>query len=145
MRRPDDLIDLSNVARCVTTESGGVLCVDIVRPIDFLNLVTAALTGDAAAARLVRTAGDAVIGFSSMPPDQPALCACCPRPLLSGSYSVAVVTPACDAPGQGLALGICTACAIEPDDLLAKAREGLSRIWPNVRPLAVTYPAGSRA
>ena len=145
MKRPNSLSELNDAARCVTTESGGVLNVDIVRPIDFLNLVTAALTGDAAAARLVRTAGDAVIGFGFMPPDQPALCACCPRPLLSGSYSVAVVTPACDAPGQGLALGICTACATQPDDLLAKAWEGLTRIWPDLRPVAVTHPAGSRA
>ncbi len=145
MNRPNGLGELNDAARRVTTESGGVLSVDIVRPIDFLNLVTAALTGDSAAARLVRTAGDAVIGFGAMPPDQPALCACCPRPLLSGSYSVAVVTPACDAPGLGLALGICTACATDPDDLLSKAREGLTRLWPNLRPVAVTHPSGSRA
>ena len=145
MKRPSDLGELNNAARRVTAESGGVLSVDIVRPIDFLNLVSAALTGDAKAARLVTTAGDAVAGFAAMPRNKPALCACCPAPLVSGRYAVAIVTAASDAAAQGLALGICTACAIQPDDLLAKAREGLSRIWPDARPVVLTHPAGSRA
>ena len=74
-----------------------------------------------------------------------ALCACCPAPLVPGRYAVAVVTGASGAAVHGISLGICTACAIEPDDLLAKAREGLTRIWPDLRPVAVTHPAGSRA
>ena len=54
-------------------------------------------------------------------------------------------TGASDTASQGITMGICAACAIEPDDLLAKAREGLTRIWPDLRPVAVTHPAGSRA
>ena len=145
MKRPNSLGEINDAARRVTAESGGVLNVDIVRPIDFLNLVTAALTGDVAAARLVTTAGDAVAAFASMPRRQPALCACCPAPLVPGRYAVAVVTAASDTASQGITMGICAACAIEPDDLLAKAREGLARLWPDLRPVAVTHPAGSRA
>ena len=71
----------------------------------------------------VMTAGDAVAEFASMPADRPALCCCCPRPLMKGAYSVAVAIGAADDPKQGLALGI----------------------WPDVRRVHITHARGGSA
>ncbi len=64
---------------------------------------------------------------------------------MPGRYAVAVAIGSVPTPERGLALGICTWCATEPDDLLAKAREGLARIWPDLRRIEVTHPAGGSA
>ena len=44
-----------------------------------------------------------------------------------------------------LAFSFCDACAADPRHLMAKASEGLRRLWPDLRAIEITHPDGGSA
>ena len=60
-------------------------------------------------------------------------------------FAVVVAIPGCDDPSAGLALAICTRCGSDRASITAKAAVALRRIWPDLRPITITNPAGGHA
>lgn len=73
------------------------------------------------------------------------LCGSCPRPLLNNEFSFVITRPACDDPINAVALAICRKCGTTREDIQQKAVIALRRIWPDLRPITITNPAGGRA
>ena len=129
----------------INDEAGGLLELQVVQRTDLPALILDALAGSAEAAQILRQINQALHNIEAAPRRKPMLCGCCPRPLRHGQYSIIIARPACDDPSQGLALAICNTCGPDRDAIDAKAVAALVRIWPNVRPVAVTHPVGGRA
>jgi len=126
-------------------EAGGMLSLQVIQRTDLPAMILDALAGSAEAAQLLRLTNQALHNIQAAPRRKPMLCGCCPRSLRHGRYSIIIARPACDDPSQGLALAICNTCGPDRDAIDAKAVAALVRIWPNVRPVAVTHPDGGRA
>lgn len=77
-------------------------------------------------------------GIAAAPRRRPMLCASCPRALRGSAYSFVVALPARDDPTQ-------LRCAVEPDAITAKAVTALRKLWPDLRPIAITQETGTRA
>ncbi len=129
----------------VNDEAGGLLELQVVQRTDLPALILDALAGSAEAAQLLRLTNQALHNIQTASRRKPMLCGCCPRALRHGQYSIIIARPACDDPLQGLALAICNTCGPDRDAVDAKAVAALVRIWPNVRPVAVTHSDGGRA
>ncbi len=129
----------------VQDESGGALYIYVVQTEDVPELLGDALTGNSLAGYLLRAVAETLERVKSAPRRQPPLCASCPRRLRKGvAYSTVAVFPACDDPTKMLALAVCTTCATEPDAIKEKARQGLQRIWPDLRHVEITHPVEER-
>lgn len=126
-------------------EAGGVLALNIVRPGDALNLVVASLGGDAEATRLLRAVCDTVARVESAPKRKPMLCGCCPRALRGSGFVICVAIPDRDAPTNGLAFALCENCSRDDAALREKASSALRTIWPDIRTIEITNPAGGHA
>ncbi len=129
----------------VSDEAGGLLDLQVVQRTDLPALILNALAGSSEAAQTLRLVNDTVANIQAAPRRKPMLCGCCPRTLRGGRYAVIIARAACDDPTQGLAMAICTKCGPDFGAIQAKATVALARIWPNVRPVAVTHPDGGRA
>lgn len=131
----------------VATEAAGVLDVSIIDSLTQADLVVDAFLGNPKAAALLRAVREAADHVRQAPRRTPALCVCCPRPVkrVRPSTVFGVALPAIPKPGRALGFVFCERCAAEPITLAAKAAEGLRRIWPDLRPITITDPAGSRA
>jgi len=127
------------------SEAGGMMELVVVRPTDAVDILADVLAGDDQAVRLMRMLDQADTAIRSAPRRLPMLCAACPRPLKRGRYSFGIALPASDNPTHGLALAVCTRCAVERADIQAKATAALRRVFPDLRPVTVTYAAGGRA
>jgi hypothetical protein len=126
-------------------EAAGMLALNIVRPGDALNLVVASLEGDPEATRLLRAVRDTVARVESAPKRKPMLCGCCPRALRGSGFVICVAIPDRDSPTNGLAFALCEHCSRDDTALVGKASSALRTIWPDLRPVTVTHPAGARA
>lgn len=127
------------------SEAGGLMELVVVRPVDAIDVMADALAGDSRAVCVLKAIEQAADAIRNAPRRLPMLCASCPRPLRGSGYAFAVGLPDTDRPTHGLALAVCTRCATERGDIQAKATAALRRVFPDLRPVAVTHPAGGRA
>lgn len=125
----------------IQDQAGGLLELHIIRDSDVTDLLLRSIMGDAEASRLVSTNLSARKQVATAPRKRPMLCACCPRPLLRHTpFAVIVATPNWEDFAKCLTLGVCQKCAVELDDIHARAMEALKRIWPDARPIDITSP-----
>ncbi len=127
------------------SEAGGMMELVVVRPTDAVDILADAFAGDSRAVTLMRAIEQAADAIRDAPRRLPMLCAACPRPLKHGRYSFGVALPACDRPAHGLALAVCSRCATERGDIQTMATAALRRLFPDLRPVAVTHADGGRA
>ena len=126
-------------------QAGGLLTLQVVQRADLSALMMNGLMGDAEAMQVLRLVNDTVVGIQAAPRRKPMLCGACPRGLHGGAFSISIARPACDDPSAGLALAICNRCGPDFAAIQVAARVALARIWPDLRPVAVTHPQGGRA
>ncbi len=130
----------------VTQESAGAVEIAVVMAEELPGLLGEALLGNPRCLQLFQLVVQMLDHVKEAPQRDPVLCACCPRPVRQGSrFNVAVAIPARDNPHQALALVVCECCATEPDAVMARATDGLRKIWPDLRTASVTHPEGGRA
>ena len=131
----------------VSDESAGVLQLDIIQHADLPELLAHALLGDPEAVRLANMASDVLRGIAAAPRRKPMLCGSCPRPLKLKGYAFSLVfaLPGRDQPSNVLSMAICHRCGTSHDAVQGKAVQALRRIWPDLRPITVTHPAGGQA
>jgi hypothetical protein len=129
----------------VHREAAGVLALNIIRPGDALGLAMASLGGNAEATRLLQSVCDIVARIESARKSKPLLCVCCPRGLRGSKFVICVAIPARDSPTNGLTFALCEDCSRDDTALMGKAFSALRTIWPDIRPITVTHPAGARA
>ena len=132
----------------VSDEAAGIIRLDIIQHADLAELLAHALLGDPEAIRLANMASSVLRRIGSASRREPMLCGSCPRPLkLKGHrFSVVIALPGRDQPSNALSMAICHRCATSREAVQDKAVEALQRIiWPDLRPITVTHPAGGRA
>lgn len=127
------------------SDASGMAELLIIRPSDALDILTDALAGDHQAGSIFRALSEAARSVEAAPRRKPMLCSCCPRPLRGSVFTFGLILPSRDDPSTGLALGVCSHCAVERSDVRAKATEALRRLLPDLRPVTTTHPAGGRA
>lgn len=127
-------------------ESGGLMMLSIIQPADLPFVIADAAAGDAEAGQLLQQIITVTDNIRSAPRKRRMLCGACPRPLRPDmGFAVVVAIPGCDDPSAGLALAICTRCGSDRASITAKAAVALRRIWPDLRPIMITNPAGGHA
>ena len=126
-------------------EAAGLLNLDVVRRIDMPHLVSAALTGDADAADLVRLVSDALRGIEDAPAAESKQCARCAAELSGGRFALVIAKPAVSDPQRHLVMAICPRCGTSPGGIKAAATAALRLIWPDVREVRITHGEGGRA
>ena len=126
-------------------DAAGVITLSIVMVEDMPALRGFAAAGDPQACQIVQAVHQGLIGIVQAPRGQHRECAACARPLRGSRFNFAIALPHRDDPSAGLALAICTACAITPDAVQEKAMAALAPIWRDLRPVAVTHPIGGHA
>jgi hypothetical protein len=131
----------------VNDEAAGLLDVSIIDAVCGAELVADAMLGSPEAAALLLAVAQAAARIKKAPRQSPALCICCPRPVkrVCATTVFGVATPAVANPGSAIGFVFCDRCAGNRDTLVARAADGLGRIWPDLRPVAVTHPEGGRA
>jgi hypothetical protein len=130
----------------VTREAAGAVEIAVIMQSELLGLLNEARRGNPSAEKLLNLTAQTLARIEIAPRGAPMLCACCPRPVRPGGrFNIAVAIPARDDPRGALSLAVCGRCASTPQEVSDKALEGLRRIWPDLRTLAVTHPQGGRA
>ena len=135
---------LGEAVQALQAEANGVLSAEVITPETFADLLTEARGGSQEALALARAAVDAIRWASQCPENAPALCGCCPRPVLSGRFSIAIAHTDFSTGGSGNALGvlICGECEQLPEGLLGAAQAALQRIWPDARQVTLHPDSG---
>ncbi len=129
----------------IQAEGAGVFDILVLQPSDAPDILADALAGDPQAPMLLRTMGSTIASIEEAPRRARKLCACCPRPLRRGRYSIGLVLPRRDSPTEALAMGVCVCCGTEREAIRAKLGVALRRIWPDLRQVKITHHAGGRA
>lgn len=127
----------ADAIRRVHDQAAGILHVVVIERDDVPGLLARAMLGDAEATRLAHVLTRALERIAGAPRRRPAMCACCPRPLKDGRFSIAVALPARDDATQGLALAVCRDCATGRVAVEAAATKALRCLWPAARPIRV--------
>jgi hypothetical protein len=128
-------------------EASGVLTLGIFYPEDSAELLAAAAMGDELAAGLLGALLESRRRVRDAPRDKPGLCCGCPRPIrkVSPETIFGLVFPAIARPTAAVGFVFCSRCAADRKGLLAKAENRLRKLWPELRPIVVSHPAGGRA
>ncbi len=132
----------------IRSESGGLLDLVVVRPVDLPYVIAEAVAGTPDAVMLMIALDDTVKRITTASYRAPMSCYSCPQPLLPETfYSFAVVLPSRESPTNGLVLAVCANCGTAIEDIRARAISALHKIWPDLssRPITVTHPAGGQA
>ncbi len=130
----------------VQQQAGGAIEIEVIRLVDAVDVLGAALAGDLDAMRRMRALVDTAKRIEAMSrTKRPMLCGSCPRPLWGSGFSFVIARPACDDPVNAIALAICRKCATTRHGIQQKAVIALRRIWPDLRPITITSPDGGRA
>lgn len=130
----------------VQEQAAGALEIEVIRPVDAVDILGAALTGDPNAARTMQMLVDTAKRIEAASHTRkPMLCGSCPRPLLDNKFSFVLAYPARTDPINAVALAICRKCGTTREGIQQKAVTALRRIWPDLRPITVTNPEGGRA
>jgi hypothetical protein len=129
----------------VQTEAGGMLTVDIFDNLAGAELVARAMAGDRESLVMLKAVTQAIAGVAQAPRAKPALCVACPRPVkrITPQTVFGIASP--DTPTRTPAIGFafCEKCGADRGTLAEKARQGLQRIWPDLRPIVVSHEAPS--
>jgi hypothetical protein len=126
-------------------EAAGVIEAVVIRPSDTEGLFADIIAGDPEAHRLGAAINAALSRVNEWPKRQRLLCATCQKRVQGDGFAFVVVSALRDDAARSLTLAICTGCAIEPEDIKARANVALRVIWPDHRPMVVTHPGGGRA
>ena len=131
----------------VNDESGGLLDVSIVDARSGIELIAEAVLGDREAAGLLQAVRQAAQRVRQAPRRKPTLCICCPRAVkrIGPETVFGIATPATPNPTGAIGFVFCAKCAADRGTLVAKAAEGLKRIWPGLRCVQVTHGEGGHA
>ena len=129
----------------VHREAAGLVDVMVVRLEDAPDMMADAAAGDREARMLLTAVIDALARIDAAPRRAPALCVSCPRALKRGQFSFGFAMPRCDDPTAMIALAVCRRCATDRDGIKVRVMVGLQKVWPDLRPVTVTHPAGGRA
>lgn len=133
--------------RRVSEQSAGVLQVRVIDALAASELLAQALLGDYEAVVMLRAMAEAEMQVRRAPRNRPALCVACPRAVrrINRATIFGVAAPAIPSPTSAIAFVFCDRCATDRGTLVAKANEGLRRLWPELRPVTITDPIGGRA
>ncbi len=127
-----------------TQAGGGLLELEVVRPVEMVGILGAAMAGDPKAGQVMTMLADTVKRISAASRTRkPALCGSCPRRLLNNKYSLVIAKPSCDGPMNAVVLAICRKCGTGHDEIQRQAVVALKRLWPDLR--AITITPGGRA
>ena len=126
-------------------EAAGVLGITIVRRQDAARLALDALAGDDTALTLLRQVNDCLQRIDAAPAGNRTQCGCCGSDLAAGRFAIVIASPEISDPSAGLGLAICSRCGVTAGAIKAAAVRALRLIWPGLRPVTVTHPAGGRA
>ncbi len=131
--------------RRVQDDAAGAVTLTVVMIEDMPMLRGLAGADEPQAHQIVQAVRQSLIGIVQAPRGQRRECAACTRPLKGGKFNFAIAIPHRDDPSAGLALAICTKCATTADAVQKKAMAALGPVWRDLRPVAVTHPAGGHA
>jgi hypothetical protein len=133
--------------RQVHDESGGVLDVTIVDSVTGAALLVAASFGDTEASAILYAVAQSATHVRQAPQRLPVLCICCPRPVkrVSTNTVFGVVAAAAPKPTGAIGFVFCEKCSNDRASLVAKATDGLRRLWPDLRSIEITHRNGGRA
>jgi hypothetical protein len=126
---------------------GELLDVYLVDQMAAAELMARAMLGDAEAARLFGAFLEAGKRIASAPRRSPVICATCPRRIRRISHDIIFGIAAPERTDRPSAIGfaICPRCAANRAGLLSRASESLRQIWPDLRPIVISHPAGGHA
>jgi hypothetical protein len=130
----------------VQAEGGGLLDLFLIPPEEGPSLIAAAALGSVTATRVLRAITDTASRIrQSARKTEPTLCLCCPRAVrrLNG-VTFGLASPAADRATGAIGFVVCQQCSGKPD-LNAGVQTALRRIWPDLRPIAVTHREGGHA
>lgn len=132
--------------RAVHDQAAGLLELEVVRPAEMVGILGAAMAGDPRAGLVATMLAGTVKRISAASRTRkPALCGSCPRRLLDNRYSFVIARPSCDGPMNAVVLAICQKCGTGHDEIQQQAVVALKRLWPGLRPVAVTDKTGGHA
>jgi hypothetical protein len=126
----------------IARESGGMMEVRIIRPVDARGMFTAAAAGDRDAARLSRALVALLKGANGAAGMQ---CSVCDVELAGTRFTAVFALPACDDPSKLIAAGLCTACTSDPEARMRRAVQGLRRLFPALRCVEMQGHSAGRA
>jgi hypothetical protein len=139
----DELRD--GIAR-VHVQAAGALDVDLFEPNDAVRLLGALLLGSTHAAQLLRGVTTTAARVERLAGQRRfVLSMCCPRAVrILRGVKIGLVAAAAGDATDAIGFVRCGRCSSSADGN-KKITNGLQRIWPDVRPIVVTYQDGSRA
>jgi hypothetical protein len=128
-------------------ECAGVMEVAIIDSMMGARLLAAAVMGSQESALLLQAVKQAAAQVKNAPRRTPALCIGCPRCVkrITPRTVFGVALPSTPNPTGAMGFVFCDRCAEDPAGLPAKATEGVRRLWPEARPIKISYPEGGRA
>jgi hypothetical protein len=131
----------------INDEAAGLLDVSIVDALSGAELIVDAMLGNHEAAALLLAVRQAAERVRQAPRRKPALCIACPRSVkhITADTVFGIAVPATPNPTGAIGFVFCAKCAADRGTLSAKAADGLRRIWPTLRQVEITHPAGGRA
>jgi hypothetical protein len=129
----------------VQDEAAGMLTVDIIDSPAGSALLDRAIAGNYEAHVLFQAVAQAIARVHQAPRNRPVLCVCCPRPVRRVTPATVFGVAGPDTPTRTCAVGFvfCEKCGADRATLPEKARQGLSRIWPDLRPVTISHEAPS--
>jgi hypothetical protein len=124
-------------------ESGGLLRVEIIRPQDVFALSCAVFSGDGRALARLTAALESSERIRRMARKSPAICLTCPRAVRDPQATLAILAPENDAATVTICSAICARCSTgSASEVLKRAATAYTTIWPNLRCVEITHPAG---
>lgn len=131
----------------IQVEASGAMQVSLVSSETGRELVLASMLGDHEATAMMKAVAQSAMWIKQAASSRPILCVACPEAVrtVTPRTIFGVASPAKSDPGNLVAFAFCDACAANPNHLMAKAMEGLKRIWPDLRPTEITHPDGGCA
>ncbi len=136
---------LGDGLRALHRESGGVVLLQIVRPLEAGALAELAAGGDAEAEQLLEASLQVIQRVASASRRDPVCCAACKARVLGMQFACAVVLPYQASADAGIGMAICWGCGTEPAAILAAAQNAIRELWPNTRAIRATHTTGGRA
>lgn len=131
----------------VHAEAEGMLTLGILDAEASADLLAAAAMGNALAAGLIGALLESRRRITDAPRYKSSLCCICPRPVrrISPDSVFGIVFPAIARPKSAISFAFGNKCAADRATLLKKTEARLRSIWPELRPIIVTHPAGGLA
>ncbi len=134
--------DVENISK----EAAGAVEIVVVMEREFPDLVANTLKGDPDSTKLMHLVAQIISRIESASKREPMLCLSCPQPIRQGvEFGLAFAIPSRDDPKGAISMAICGKCGADPAGVMAKAVDGLRKLWPSLRTANITHPEGGRA